>query len=126
MLIETVSNNSLGTELLILQSIEFDPLIAVIAFLGFLAASSVAYTVRSRGEDGWATEDLNEDQSDALNLIMNEGGEVKQKTVSNRLDWSDAKTSRITSELTDIGAVSKVRKDRQNYLQVNEENRRDS
>jgi len=126
MLSETISNTSSGIELLILQSIEFDPILAVIAFLAFFAASSVAYAVRSRGEDGWANEDLNEEQSDVLNLVMDEGGEVKQKTVSNRLEWSDAKTSRITSELTDIGAVSKVRKDRQNYLQVNEENRRDS
>lgn len=126
MLIETVSNASSDIELLILQSVEFDAVVAVVAFLAVLAVSSVAYAVRSRGEEGWAIEDLNEDQSDVLNLVMDEGGEVKQKTVSNRLEWSDAKTSRITSELTDIGAVSKVRKDRQNYLQVNEENRRDS
>ena len=125
MLIETASNTSSGVELSILQSFEFDIGMAIVALLFLLVISSVVYATRSQGND-WSLGDLNEDQSDVLNLIMEENGEVKQKTVSNRLGWSDAKTSRITSELTDIGAVSKVRKDRQNYLQVNEETRRES
>lgn len=123
MLSTSVSNTHLGLELTVLQLLEFDIMIAVVASLAFLLASSAVYAVRSRGTEGWTIDDLNEEQSDVVGLIEENNGEVKQKTVSKELDWSDAKTSRITSELTDLGAVTKIRKDRQNYLQVDEDNR---
>lgn len=124
MLRESITTTSTSLQPVITQAVEFDVTVAIIAFIAFLSVSSVVYAVRSRGgEDGWSMEDMNEEQSDVLTLIQEGDGEIKQKAISDKLEWSDAKTSRVTSELTEANAVTKVRKDRQNYLQIEDKNR---
>lgn len=62
------------------------------------------------------------DEEQQLIDVFNDETKIPQKTVSNQLDWSDAKTSRVTSQLVEKQVIEKQRVDRENYLQIKTQN----
>lgn len=56
----------------------------------------------------------NEEQ--VLGLLEERGGRVKQQTIAEELDWTDAKTSKVVRNLREEGAVEVVRLGRENVV----------
>lgn len=87
-----------------------------------LAIASVsAIYLRSDQDETWNISDLSEEQKDLVEYIKKNELKIPQKSASDQFGWSDARTSRVTSELVDLGVVEKEREDRTNYLVLDEE-----
>lgn len=101
-----------------------DPVVAssIALLVVIVYASSVAYR-RVGTEDGWSVKDLESEEQNIVNLLENNKGRIEQKLISDEMEWSDAKTSRLTSSLIDKEVVDKVRDDRQNYVILKDDNR---
>jgi uncharacterized membrane protein len=109
---------------LVLQSItNTEILVLAVLFCTVLLAGAVLYIQRSEDDDKWTSDELNDEQSNVIDYLEENDGKILQKSISDNFDWSDAKTSRITSELIDLGAVEKTRDNRQNYISINSEDR---
>lgn len=104
----------------ILQSVSIgiDPLITVsiVSILSFLSG----ILVYKRRSSELSYEDLDSEQKEFIDLIKQNGGKIKQKEVSENLEWPDTKTSRITTSLINDGFVDKNRSDRENYITIND------
>lgn len=108
---------------MVLQSIIETELIGIIVFvIVILLVAPVLYVQQKDNDDNWSVQELDEEQTRVINYLKKEDGKTLQKSISENFDWSDAKTSRITSELIERGAVEKNRQDRQNYISVKSEN----
>jgi uncharacterized membrane protein len=108
---------------MVLQSIIETELIGIIVFvIVILLVAPVLYVQQKDNDDNWSVQELDEEQTRVINYLKKEDGKTLQKSISENFDWSDAKTSRITSELIEKGAVEKNRQDRQNYISVKSEN----
>ena len=57
-----------------------------------------------------------------LALLSERGGRMKQKVVTEELDWSAARTSQVVGELRDAGKVESFRLGRENVLKFPDEN----
>lgn len=101
-----------------------DPIIAsvIVLFAAVLYAGSVAYR-RSKTDTRWSVSELNDEEEDIVELLQENNGKINQKEISDEMEFSDAKTSRLTSSLIDKNAVDKVREERQNYVIINSEDR---
>lgn len=53
-------------------------------------------------------------------LLTEEGGQLKQKQVAERLDWSASKTSRTLSSMEEEGTIERVRIGRENVVRLAE------
>lgn len=108
--------------LLVLDSL--DPVIVsgIAVLVVIMYASSVAYR-RVGAEDGWSMSDLESEEENIVDLLEENKGRIEQKLISDEMEWSDAKTSRLTSSLIDKEVVDKVRDDRQNYVVLKDDNR---
>jgi uncharacterized membrane protein len=56
-----------------------------------------------------------------LRLIEREGGRMKQQAVAERLGWTDAKTSQVTTKLREEGSLEGFRLGRENVLSLPED-----
>lgn len=56
-----------------------------------------------------------------LRLIEREGGRMKQQAVAERLEWTDAKTSQVTTKLREEGSLEGFRLGRENVLSLPED-----
>ena len=65
-----------------------------------------------------ADEELLSNEEQVLRLIEREGGRMKQKRVAEELDWTDAKTSQVTTGLRDEGELDGFRLGRENVLSL--------
>lgn len=65
--------------------------------------------------------DLLSNEERVLKLLDDEGGRLKQQTVSERLDWTDAKTSQVVTQLREDGDVDVFRLGRENVLTLPDE-----
>ncbi|ESS03452.1 MAG: hypothetical protein A07HR67_01850 [uncultured archaeon A07HR67] len=63
-------------------------------------------------------EELLSNEEQVLRLIEREGGRMKQKRVAEKLDWTDAKTSQVTTGLRDEGELDGFRLGRENVLSL--------
>lgn len=63
-------------------------------------------------------EELLSNEEQVLRLIEREGGRMKQKRVAEELDWTDAKTSQVTTGLRDEGELDGFRLGRENVLSL--------
>ena len=66
-------------------------------------------------------EELLSPEERVLRLIERNGGRMKQKTVTEELDWSAARTSQVVGDLRDDGAVESFRLGRENVLRLPDE-----
>jgi uncharacterized membrane protein len=107
-----------------LQGTEFPtPLISTIVAMVVVTMVVGAY-VRTGSEDKtWSLTNLDEEETNIVNLLDSEDGEVKQKKFSTEFDWSDAKVSRLTTRLEDKNIVEKSMVERENIVRLNESNR---
>jgi uncharacterized membrane protein len=107
-----------------------------LAVIVVLVAAAVAVAMFRRREtpDGETTEPAKEQEADSgdeatgpppellsneervLQLLEQEGGRVKQKTVAEQLDWTAAKTSQVVGDLRDEDKVEAFRLGRENVL----------
>jgi hypothetical protein len=67
------------------------------------------------GEDAPPAELLSNEER-VLSLLEREGGRLKQQQVAAELDWTDAKTSQVVSDLREAGDVESFRLGRENVL----------
>jgi len=63
-------------------------------------------------------EELLSPEERVLRLLERNGGRVKQKTVTEELDWSAARTSQVVGDLRDEGEVESFRLGRENVLKL--------
>jgi hypothetical protein len=69
------------------------------------------------GADGGAPPpELLSNEERVLRLLEANGGRVKQQRVAGELDWTDAKTSQVVSDLREAGDVESFRLGRENVL----------
>ena len=61
-----------------------------------------------------AEEEPVSDDERVLRMIESEGGRMKQKHIVEETGWSEAKVSKLTSEMEDEGAIAKIRLGREN------------
>jgi uncharacterized membrane protein len=66
-------------------------------------------------------EELLSNEERVLKLLDEEGGRVKQQAVAQRLDWTDAKTSQVVSDLRESDEVEVFRLGRENVLTLPDE-----
>ena len=94
----------------------------LLTILGFavLLTSSFLVIQNVRKDDSLNYDNLNDDESDIIELLKENENKIKQKDISDKLGWDDTKTSRLTSSLVENGFLEKKREDRENYLILNE------
>ncbi len=61
-------------------------------------------------------DELLSNQERVLHLLESNGGRLKQQQVAEELDWTDAKTSQVVSDLREAGDVESFRLGRENVL----------
>jgi hypothetical protein len=66
-------------------------------------------------DDGPPPELLSNEER-VLRLLDQHGGRIKQQQVAGELDWTDAKTSQVVSELREAGELESFRLGRENVL----------
>jgi len=75
------------------------------------------------------TEEIAEDTEDeqitdderVLSMIESEDGKMKQKRVVEETGWSEAKVSKLTSQMENEGVITKIRLGRENILEIRDE-----
>lgn len=65
-------------------------------------------------------DDLLSNEERAIKLLEHEGGRMKQKEIATTLEWTDAKTSRVVSDLKDADEIDVYRLGRENVVQLPE------
>lgn len=61
------------------------------------------------------------DEDRVERALAGNGGRMKQSEIAEALDWSDSKTSRVLSRMTDEGTVQKLRLGRENVIDLVED-----
>ena len=72
-------------------------------------------------DDSPALGELATEEDKVIALLESEGGRIRQSEIADRLDWSASKTSRVLSDMTDSGAVEKLRIGRENVIDLADE-----
>lgn len=99
--------------------------IAVIG-VGLLAVvGGVFYRRDSDTGDDWSQDELQTEEERVVSLLEQHDGRVKQKLLAGEFDWSDAKVSRVTSNLEENSVLEKLTIGRENVLQLNQSGRAD-
>ena len=102
---------------------------ALVGALGLVAAvggfllyrrRNGAGTAPDAGDDGETTAVLT-DGDRVVELVTENGGQVKQAAIADELDWSASKTSRVLSRLADDGRIEKLRLGRENVISLPDE-----
>ncbi|WP_408956814.1 hypothetical protein [Natrinema sp. 74] len=80
-------------------------------------------TTDAEQADATATDDapdpeLLSNEEQVLRLLRERGGRLKQQTVVEELDWTDAKTSKVVSGLREAGKLESFRLGRENVLSL--------
>lgn len=81
-------------------------------------ATDDAGAVAAEEGDDEPPEELLSPQERVLRLLRDNGGRMKQKDVTESMDWSAARTSQVVSDLRDDGAVESFRLGRENVLRL--------
>lgn len=100
-----------------------DPMIVVGLAVGVLFVSGLM--VYQSKDKNINYDDLEDDEQDVVDIIRNSDDKIRQKEISNQLDWEDTKTSRITSSLVENNVVEKVREERENYIKISQDLKKD-
>jgi len=61
------------------------------------------------------------DENRVMDLLESRDGQMHQSDVAEELEWSSSKTSRVLSEMTEEGAIEKIRIGRQNVIRFPED-----
>jgi len=87
------------------------------------AGATVDGTDRAAPEGGGdePPEELLSNEERVLKLLEEEGGRIKQQAVTQRLDWTDAKTSQVVSDLRESDEIETFRLGRENVLTLPDE-----
>lgn len=94
-------------------------LLAIVVLFSLLCVITLGTYMRLKSENSESSIDsLEGNEKKVVDFVKSNGGEVKQKRISDEFEWSDAKTSRISTSLVEKGVVEKNRKDRQNVLEI--------
>lgn len=123
------------------NSDSFGPSLITLMVIGLLGLGGVAWWVRGMfyrdtssktdsidptGVEGnELPEELLSNEERVLSLLKKRGGRIKQKEVTETLDWTDAKTSSVVSELREAGRIESFRLGRENVLSLYSDNHRD-
>jgi hypothetical protein len=73
------------------------------------------------GAEDAAAEELVSDEDRVLALLRDRGGRCKQADVSEELDWSRSKTSRVLSRTAEEGRIRKIQIGRENVIELADE-----
>ncbi|WP_144905191.1 helix-turn-helix transcriptional regulator [Halobellus captivus] len=88
------------------------------------AADSQHAPEAATGDDGTGSEpdlSLLSDEERVEHLLERNGGRMKQATIVDETDWSDAKVSQLLSAMADEGRVNKLRLGRENLISLPED-----
>ena len=102
---------------------------ALVGALGLVAAVGGFLLYRRRNgagtasdaDDGGETTAVLTDGDRVVELVTENGGQVKQAAIADELDWSASKTSRVLSRLADDGRIEKLRLGRENVISLPDE-----
>lgn len=116
----------MNTQTMVMMTQIFDPVIMVLILsITMFITGSVVYKLKISDDNEWEYDNLSEDEKQYVDVIENNNdGLVEQKSISDSLDWSDAKTSRITTSLIDKNVITKERNDRTNYVDISYKNKK--
>lgn len=119
----------------------FGPFLITFIVIGLLGLVGVAWWIRgipyrytssrtdsidSTGVEGnELPEELLSNEERVLSVLEKRGGRVKQKEITETLDWTDAKTSSVVSDLREAGRIESFRLGRENVLSLTSDNSRD-
>lgn len=95
-----------------------DPTILIVMAFGVLFVSGIM--IYQGRNESTSYEDLEANEQDVIDIIRDNGNMIRQKEISNQLEWKDTRTSRITSSLLKNNVVEKIREDRENYIKISE------
>lgn len=93
--------------------------IAIIAVLGGILAIRNRLSIDPRGESPSAadeSQDLLTDRERIRQLVVDNGGRMKQAEIVDRVEWSKAKVSRLLADLEDDDEITKLRLGRENLI----------
>ena len=88
------------------------------ALSGYVA---LLYKASKANSVGSGSDELKTDAERVQDVVRSNGGRMKQKTLLDTLEWSEAKVSRVTSQLEDTDAIKKLRIGRENVVEIVEE-----
>lgn len=93
---------------------------------GYLAASrGLSATIAGVGGADDPSEEAEPrivtDADRVVQLLNEEGGQIRQAEVEERMDWSSSKTSRTLSDMADEGRIEKIRIGRENVIRLPED-----
>lgn len=91
-----------------------------------IAAGGLIYRRTSSDDGGWSEDELQTEEEQVVSLLEEHDGRMKQKSLADTFDWSDAKVSRVTSSLAENDVLEKLTIGRENVLQLNESGRADN
>ena len=111
-----------------------NPLIITVGILALLGIGSAGFWLRKRPSNEVQSngdsstepseavtelpEELLSNEERVISLIRDRGGRIKQKEVTEELDWTDAKTSTVISDLRETGRIDSFRLGRENVLSL--------
>lgn len=84
-------------------------------------ATSPAEAAESPGDDPMSDPALLSDEELVTALIDQHGGRMKQATIVEETDWSNAKVSQLLSQMANDGEIEKLRIGRENLISIQDE-----
>jgi len=90
----------------------------VIATLLILGVGAAIYRYRGRENIEDIYSEITEDEKDVVELLKQNGGEMLQKDIVNKSDYSKAKISGVVSSLVDKEVIEKEKEGRSNKLKI--------
>lgn len=83
-------------------------------YLGFIDLPLGGSTTASAGSD--SVSDLMSNEEQVQTILEEHGGRLKQQEVAAKLDWTDAKTSKVIRQMCDGGSIETFRLGRENVV----------
>ncbi|MFW6117815.1 MAG: helix-turn-helix transcriptional regulator [Thermoproteota archaeon] len=101
--------------------------IGLITLIGIGSATVWFYKVRKKEVVGApsvpeVTFEIQDDEEKVVNLLKSAGGRLYQSTITDRLEFSKSKTSRLLTVMEDTGRIKREKKGRQKLVTLMEDN----
>lgn len=113
---------------------EFPVLPLVGGLLALLVVGTLAYNKFVAGDDDdggnpgnssgstvTSNEDLSTPEERVIQLLKDNEGRIKQKTVTEHFGWSDSRTSQVLSSMEEEGKIERLRIGRENVVELTED-----
>ena len=96
-------------------------IILVLVVVAWRVGGNLTSRIRIPGTQSPPSGDLLTNEEQVLTMIEEGGGRIKQQEIVNQLGWTDAKTSKVVTQLREDGKIERLRIGRENVLSLPEE-----